>query len=448
MISTAARLPVIVWTITLALFFGTVALAEEGHGQQAILKIDLPMAIQMALDQNSDFAIARLKKAGAEKIKNEATGNALPDLELFGTYRYEGNVQQYEIAPGQKLQFQPDNNYLYGASFDQWIFSGSVFAGLRGVKHLVAAAEHNVLAARNSMLANVKINFYNVHYTKDLIRANEESVTQLTKHLEDSKARKEVGLGTDYDTMRFETQLANVIPRLIQAKNNHDRAIVSLLESLGLNPLQKVEIQGGLVFKPMSIKLEKAIENAMEIRAELAAARENILLTKEYTNAAKGDLWPTLKAFGAYTHANSNLTETGDFTWRREWNVGLKLEMNLFDGWERSSRVDQRKVDEEIAAIEKNKAVRSVLVEVKTSYDELLRARELVESQIKSISYAEESYRIIKERRKEGMATQLELLDAQVALTGAKINHSRSLFEYSLAKIRLERSMGMVNAGE
>ncbi len=448
MIFTAGRLPVIAGTVALTLFFGAMAFAQEGHGQQTILKIDLRTAINMALEQNSDLAIARLRKVGAEKIKNEATGNALPDLQLFGTYRYEGNVQQYEIAPGQKLQFQPDNNYLYGASFDQWIFSGSVFAGLRGVKHLVAAAEHNVLAARNSMLANVKINFYNVHYTKDLIRANEESVTQLTKHLEDSKVRKEVGLGTDYDIMRFETQLANVIPRLIEAKNNHDRAVISLLESLGLNPLRKVEIKGGLTFRPMSIKLEKAIDNAMAIRAELAAARENIALSREYTSAAKGDMWPTLKAFGRLTHANTNLTETGDFSWRREWNVGLKLEMNLFDGWERSSRVDQRKVDEQIAAIEKDKAIRSVLVEVKTAYDELLRARELVESQNKSISYAEESYRIINERRKEGMATQLELLDAQVTLTGTKINHSRSLFEYSLAKVRLERSMGMVNADE
>ncbi len=409
------------------------------------LVLDLQNVVSIALKQNSDIAIAKRQAEFSAQRKREAVGLALPDMDVSSSYRREGNIQKYELAPGQSIQFQPDDNYTVAANFNQWIYSGSVFAGLKGANHLIASSKANVKAIRNNVITDVKIKFSSALFNRELISVNEESVKQLRSHLKDSKDREAVGLNTAYDTMRFETKLAEAIPKLIKSRNDYDKALAALLDSLGMNPLAKVELSGVFKYKPLSISLDKGIETALAHRPEIAVAKENVAVAKETANAIKSELMPSLKAFGKYQRSNSQFNENGEFGWRDEWNAGVKFEMNLFDGMERSARYRQKIIEHHIAKLRSEKIRREVLIDVRTAYNDLKRAKEFMESQEKSVEYAKETYRIISERLKQGMATQLELLDTQLDYTTAKTNRTRSLYEYSMAHARLQRAVGMVN---
>ncbi|MBF0633142.1 MAG: TolC family protein, partial [Nitrospinae bacterium] len=156
---------------------------------------------------------------------------------------------------------------------------------------------------------------------------------------------------------------------------------------------------------------------------------------------------PSVIAFGGLKRSNTEFQSDGGFGWRSDWNVGLKVDMSLFDGGERSSRVNQRLSEEEIARLESENAERQAVLEVKTAHEELSRAGESVLAQMKNMEYAQETYRIVSERHKLGMATHLELLDAHTALTGAGVNHSKALFEHMAAKTKLMRAMGVLDTG-
>lgn len=419
------------------------ATVSSAGAEEEVLRLDMEKALSIAAEKNTELAMARLNSQKALNQEKEALGMALPDLDLSASYTYNGNVQKVDFY-GSEFQMIPDEQYSLNASLSQYIYSGAVASGYRASKHLTSAAEKRRNAARNDVITDVKIKMYQAIYTRNVIRAHEEAVERLRSHLEDSKAREEVGLNTSYDTMRFETQLAEAIPMLIEARNNHDKAVSALLDSLGMNPLRKVEIEGALKYEPFSATLEEAVERAKSYRPELTAADESLSAAREVTTAAKSEFLPTLKAVGSYSYSNLGIGLGGESEWRNDWNIGLRLEYNLFDGRERASRISQRRVEQEMARLESEKVGRMILIEVKTAYDEFLRAGEFVDSQRKAVALAEESYRIAAERRREGVNTQLELLDAQVALTNAKINKSRSLYERSVALARLERAMGAV----
>lgn len=403
--------------------------------------LDMNAALALAMTHNTDLKIAKNVEGQAESLITEAIGVALPDLTFSGTYTHRGNLPTATFGD-QEFQLMPDNDTTFNLNLHQWLFSGSVGAGLRGTRHMLAAAKARSYAARSDIIALVATRFYAVLFNRELVTVQEESVRQLRSHLTDSKEREAVGLNTSYDTLRFETRLARAIPVLIEVKNRLEKTKIALLDTLGINPLTRVEIVGELAFEPYSVNAEDAVAKALSQRQELIASREDKNVAHEYVRAAEGESLPKIKAFGNYRYTSSPGDLTSEEAWHDEWNAGITIELNLFDGRERSSRVKQRILDKDTARLNMARVERLIVMEAKNAFDEFKRAQEFVASQEKNVSYAEETYRIAKERHAVGMDTQLELLDTQLSLTRAKADHSRSLYDYLTAKAKLKRAMG------
>ena len=424
------------------LFLSTVeAMAQTGEDSADPLLIDLKTAISLAMEKNTNFAVTRNEEEKAKSFKTEAIGVALPDLTLSATYTHFGNVPKVSFGD-QEMQLQPDDDMTFNLNVHQWIYSGSVGAGLRGAKHMVAAAEATTAAVRNNTIAIVTNGHLAALFARELVSVQKESVRQLRSHVKNSKEREAVGLNTSYDTLRFETRLAQAIPALIEAKNGFEKAKSALMDILGIDPLRMVKVVGSLRYNLYPVTQEEAIKKALQTRPELVAADENLNVAAEYVSAARGETMPKVNAFGNYRYTSSPGDFSGDEKWRDDWNAGVKIEMNLFDGKERSSRLKRKILERENARLQKERVERMITLETKNAYDEYERAGEFVESQKKNVAYAKETYRIAKERLAAGMTTQLELLDNQLTLTRAKGNYSRSLYEFMTAKSNLIRAMG------
>lgn len=403
--------------------------------------------VSMALEKNISLLMARERKSYAENRRKEAFGVALPDVSLSGSYNYQGNAAKFDMGDGKSLSFMPDNNYSMDLSVSQWIYSSAVSAGYEAAKLLEKAASEGYEAARLNVAAAVKLTFYGAMFARDVVSAANEAVERARSHAKDAWDRKAVGLGTDYDVKRLETSLAEAGANLSSAKNEYAKAVAGLVDMLGMDPMTGVELAGELAYEPFETPLARAVESARQNRPDLRAARKNHEAAKNITTAYRSELMPSVRAFGGLKRSNTDFQSDGGFGWRSDWNVGVKVDMSLFDGWERSSRVSQRLSEEEIARLESENTERQAVLEVKTAHDEISRARESVEAQAKNMEYAQETYRIVSERHKLGMATHLELLDAHTALTGAGVNHSRALFEHMAAKTKLLRAMGVLETG-
>ncbi len=194
---------------------------------------------------------------------------------------------------------------------------------------------------------------------------------------------------------------------------------------------------------PSNLDLPAALVRALQNRPELATLNKTEKLRREDIVRAKAGYKPSVGVFGGYNARSPNLTD--DF-WAdvSGWMAGVELNWNLFDGNLTRGRVKEAQARLEGARVNLDDTSRRVELEVRTAYSQFVEAREVLQTQEKVIEQALEAVRLAQSRWKEGVGTQLDVLDAQTSLTDARTIQAMALRDYAVARARLERAIGTI----
>ena len=125
----------------------------------------------------------------------------------------------------------------------------------------------------------------------------------------------------------------------------------------------------------------------------------------------------------------------------------MTLSIPIFSGLRTSSKFKQAKVDLHKAKTDYRKMYDSVIIEVREGVLNLRKAVKTIESQRMNIEAAEKALSMAESLYSNGKVTQLEVLDAQLALKVARTNMASALFEGSIAEILLKRNLGLLETG-
>src|SRR5262245_42356623 len=190
------------------------------------------------------------------------------------------------------------------------------------------------------------------------------------------------------------------------------------------------------------MELSTALRTALEKRKELESLRKGRELRKEDVVSAKAGYKPSLQAFGGYD-AHSSIFGPDITDQVHGWMAGVQLTWDIFDGLRTAGRVKQAQAQYDLSGIELDDEGRRIELEVRTGFSTFTEAMEVLKSQEKVQEQAEEALRLAKARYDAGTGTQLDMLSAQTALTEARTSLVQAQFELSVARVRLERAMGM-----
>jgi outer membrane protein TolC len=187
--------------------------------------------------------------------------------------------------------------------------------------------------------------------------------------------------------------------------------------------------------------LPVAIAQALENRSELSALRKAVALARESVVTAKAGRKPAVQIFTGYGSRNSLFTDdlTRDIS---GWFAGAQLNWDIFDGLYTKGRIDQAKALQRRAEVDLDDNARRIELDVRTAFSNLVEAREVLESQKKVQEQAEEALRLATVRGQAGTGTQLDVLNAQTALTQARSTQVEALHDYAAAHARLQRAIG------
>jgi outer membrane protein TolC len=174
----------------------------------------------------------------------------------------------------------------------------------------------------------------------------------------------------------------------------------------------------------MEYYLSQAAANNVSLK--LLESRKKML--KQKHKAAVGGLLPNVAAVGEYQILQDKLTFV-----EPEWAVGLTASVNVFGGGSDINEI--RAAKSEIAAIEaETKNVTNlILTAVKKLYHQCETAKKDYEALEMSKSLAEENLKLYRASFKEGLATSLEVVDAELALSKIKIERAKAVFDYNAA---------------
>lgn len=405
-------------------------------------KLDLNTVLSLALEHNHVIRQARARYEEAGGVVTEARSGRLPVVSLNAGYTRidEG---RFETGGGQPVG-NPDA-WSAGIEASQTLYSGgAVGSSIRASEASQLAAAANFEVAVQAALISIREQFYAVLLAREEVQVQEQFVQLLEEELADANARVNAGTGSPFDRLRAEVSLANGQPPLIRARNAYRLAAVDLLRAVGLPSETGVEerVVGTLEMEEKEYVLESLLEAARENRPELVQLEQTIIASEESVDTARAGSRPNVGVFAGYDVQNSNfsndIVDTVD-----GWTVGVQGRWAIFDGKSTRGRVAQARSRVLQAQLNYEEVALLIDAEVRRAYLSYLDAQELVAASGRVIEQATESLRLARSRSNVGAATQLDVLQTQVALTEARSNQARAYHDVNVALARLRRAAGL-----
>ncbi|HEU4409965.1 MAG TPA: TolC family protein [Polyangiaceae bacterium] len=317
-----------------------------------------------------------------------------------------------------------------------------------GAQRTEAAALYNERAARLKTASDARTWYYQWVSAKLSVVATEQSLVQRRAQLIDAQRTFQAGTSSRADVLNAEARVADAELLLERQKNfavfQEERLRTVMHDTSG----RPYEIGEDVRLDPPGAQqpppaLPEAYNEALSQRLELRALDETALSLRDQAKVARAGAWPRLDGFGDITTANPNqrfvpLQER----FRTTWSVGLQLSWSPNDA--ATSIAAANATNARAAQVEAQRsALRDALrQEIVSAQNGLREAQVAVDTSARSLSAAEESYRVRRELFRNGRATNLEVTNAENDLLFARLNAINARVNLRIALVSLDHALG------
>ena len=452
-----------------------------GSGRVAAQEVfTLEGAVRMALEQNEDLRGARFGLELAQEQASEARSGLFPTIDLNASYArnlmvaetflpaliFDPTADPDALVP---VRFGADNIWSTNVTLEQALFKPSVFVALGAAGRFENFEQESLRGRTQGIVTQVRVLYYSLLLAQEQARLVENSVERVRKSLQDTRALNKAGIAADYDVLRLEVELGNLEPNLFRARNSVTQARRELGVELALDNLDDISVAGSLA----QIDLDNFEANSPENREILAFSTWTTeSLTDDVVRAAlegRSDLrqldlseglrqselslervqyLPEIVLFGSYGIAaqqNGNPAFFGESNERTySTQAGVRVTWPIFSGFSRDARIDQRRASLRQAETLTRLARARADSEVETIWDQMLEARARADAQRRAVGQASRGFDIASAQYQEGLGSQLELTDSEVALRQSEFNYAQAAYDFLVAQANLDLAVGSV----
>jgi outer membrane protein TolC len=414
------------------------------------MQLTLDEAVELALERNVSAVVAGLKVEEANSARNAARSGFLPQVNLGGTYTYLSYtpvISQPTLVGIDSITFEPiyevmdlefgyPHNFSLNLSVTQTLFTWGKLMnayGLAGAN--VRAAELERLGAEEDVRSRTKEAYYTALLAERYLELVLEIQAELTAHYEAVEARYEAGLTSDLDLMLAEVQMNNVIPQLFQAEAGRDLAMDALKLTIGVPQGTDLELANELTFVDYTADLDSLIRVALEDRYDLRAMEERVdMLGKAAAIQRAGDK-PTVFASWNYSYGKPYYFSDD---WDGSWSATIGINIPLFDGFK--AHALGREAGAQLSQLRHMREFQRemAVLEVTSAWKTLERAKESLKAQEDNVDLAQRTFEMYEEQYQNGFVSSLDVLDAEVMYSQARLGYISALGDYLIARAKLE----------
>ncbi len=409
-------------------------------------ELRLEQALARAMEQNLALQRAREARESARGRIQASYAEVLPLLALTADYlRYDEELGAERDGTYATTRYQ--DRYRAGLRLTQPLFTGRMGAALRAAKLYRTWAESGIRQAEEDTRYDVISAYYAAVLSAHLLEVNLSALETAERQLADTRARRRQGMASNYDELRAEVEVSNFRAQVLQARNETDVASTALFRRIGAAPGSEVRLVDSIPLVLETISFDAALGTALERRADLAEAEYAVRLQRERVAEVRGRYAPDLAGYLSQEWANPDPHASSRDEWGDEWQAGLELSWPLFDGLERRGALIQERAALRQAELALRDAEEQVVSQIRQLVLSLKTAEEFARSQSRNLETAREAVRLVETGLKEGQNTPVEVMDARQALTTASANYYRSLFDHAMARVSLQKAMGLLSDG-
>ncbi len=431
----------------------TTAAQSSTAGQPGAMVLTLPQALDIAARQQPSLRQQKaLADAAAGKV-DQARVVLNPTLSLGGSLTAGSKVPQ-------QCLLDPMNPLGGTSSCGGGFLTAGYGTGLSAIaswritdfgltKANVDAAEASAIAARagiDTSVLDMRLGVENAYFESvaraRLIKVAESTVHSEEGHLDQAKRFVAAQAKDPIEVAQATANLANARSALAQAHSNEAVALANLRAAIGwLDATRSPVVEGSWPDAPSDLpELTTLVASARTHRPEIIQLDKLIFAADASLTAAHAERRPYLSA-----SAQTQWTpDTGNWSPQPTWSAGISLTWLAFDGGK--SRADVRVAEANLAGSIANRD--ALLVTLTSALDaaraQIVANRANVQASTEAVEAAKQQLILAEGRYAQGLGSQIELTDAQTAVTTAQGNLVLAEYQLATAWAALRRAIGQI----
>jgi len=425
------------------------------NAQNKVLSLD--QALRLAQENNKSLKIKSYEEQYTKEEIKISQANMLPSVNASGNYSYyfdrqvifmpgafTGNETEpvVDVAVGGKNTF---NTYV---TLSQPIVNESARRQIKAAKLQNAIAALNTKDYTSNLTLEVSVVYLKTLLIQESIKLNEQSLTRNNRSLADSRSLYAQGKSLKIDTLRNFILVENLKTTLAHLENQHRVSILHLKQILGLEAQTEVTLSDSLkhnVEVRYFAAVEKSYQEVFTNRPDIQQKQLNIELSRNLLSQTRATRMPTISLVGAYQiQAQADNIKLESYRWPKTSFVGLQANIPLFSGNRINSKIRQSTIQLEKSELEYADAKEKTETEIATLEYNLKEVFQRLTTQQKTVEAAQMNFNIVNDRYQNGLSSRLELSDAELALSEAKMNQLYSIYNVKIAKLQLDKALGLL----
>lgn len=408
-----------------------------------VLRLSLLDVINRGIKHNLGLLLSQQQTESARAQRWRSMSSLLPSV----AFRSSETVQQVNLA-AFGIPFTVNGSPIVGpfAIFDarpavtERLLDFNAFNRVRAASENEKAARFTVDDARELVVLVVGNQYLLAVADAARLQTAQAELATAKAIFERASDMKKAGVAPQIDVLRAQVEMQLRQQRVLAAQNQLQQQYMSLERTIGLPVSQQIELTDAIPYGPVQqVNIEEALQRAYSHRPEYLAAESRMRVAELQVKAARGEALPTLDLNGDYGVIGPTIGSS-----RATFTVGAGLRIPIFQGGRVKADVllaqsilkqQQMRLEDMRGRIEFE--VRSALLDVRTSEDQIAVAKQSIELSADQLKQAQDRY-------SAGVAGSLEVVQAQESVTGANETYIQALYLNNVAKLALARGLGVV----
>lgn len=407
---------------------------------QGTIPITLQQALELAKRNNRDLQVAILDLERSRASLRQTQASLLPTASASGSLTNSGDGVLENDAADSSQSDGSTTTFSGSVELDYDIYtSGNRKAQIRAAEEQVRVDEFDVETQSLTVALNVATRYYDLQQADEQVRINRSAVENSQASLRDAQAREAAGVGTRFDVLQAQVNLADAQQDLTNAISSQQIArrqfgtLLSLPQSVDVSAADPVQLAG--VWQPT---LEQTIIQAYQNRPELQQQLAQRNIYEQQRRQALSQLGPQVSLTGSYSLRdvyNDRISTTDGYS------LGVQTSLTLFDGGAARASADQYRANIAIAENQFASQRDQIRFDVEQYYYQLQSNLNNVQTSAVALNQAREALNLARLRFQAGVGTQTEVIDAENDLTTAEGNRVTAILDYNRALANLQRSV-------
>ena len=465
-------------------------------GAQRLLNLDSCRA--MALRNNKQMSISRVKQEIAANVRKSARTKYLPHISALGGYEYTSkevsilnddqkealnslgsnlkngivssvgpyaqilptalqqrlgtdltNLASFLDLSGQNIvnAFRTDTRNLWAGAIllTQPVFMGGAIVAMN---KLADAGEE---LAANSAEAKRQATLYHIDqaYWQVVSLRHKQKLAQgyldLVKKLDgDVQKMIKEGVATRSDGLSVSVKVNEAEMAMLKVSDGLTLSKMLLCQLCGIPVDEQIVLAEEETdnLETVEVTPQADFQQAMENRPELKMLQNMVDMGKQTTNILKAGNLPQVMLTGGYMVSNPNVFNGFEKKFAGVWNVGVLVRVPIWNWGDVAYKVRAAKGATTIATLQKEEAREKIELQVNQSAFQVSEANKKLEMAKASIERANENLRTANLGFSEGVISSTTVMEAQTAWLQAQSQKIDAEIDVKLSQVNLQKALG------